>query len=42
MNIDEMLRNSDYEKYTSKLRDAGISTVDDLNQLRKANELAGF
>ena len=42
MNIDEMLRNSDYEKYTSKLRDAGISTVDDLNQLRKANELDGI
>ena len=42
MNIDEMLRNSDYEKYTSKLRDSGISTVDDLNQLRKANELDGI
>lgn len=42
MNIDEILRNSDYEKYTSKLRDAGISTFDDLNQLRKANELDGI
>ena len=42
MNIDEMLRNSDYEKYTSKLRDAGISTVDDLNQLRKVNEFGGI
>ena len=37
-----MLRNSDYEKYTSKLRDAGISTVDDLNQVRNANEVGGI
>ena len=42
MNIDDLLKNSDFDKYISKLKDAGIKSHHDLNQMKQTNTLMGI